>query len=587
MPKMKYHDEATDQWVALDAKNADAITDGVNTITPQQVVDLQTGLNNHTSNGDIHFTSTERTKLSGIAANANNYTLPNATTTTLGGVKVGTNLSVTTGTISVANASTTTKGVVQLNDTLTSTSTTLASTANQAKVLSNKIDVLTDNLNTHEIKKASTTELGHVKVDGTTITIDGTGTIKGANTYELPIATTSVLGGIKVDGVTITVDQNGVISSTNAKPNPLIYGVKIDTTNSNPETALTYTDDAVGFTPAKGNNGAFNYGSWEDKFPFNQIKPCLVNNGSVVNYLNPNDYSKFANGSNADITSGDAGDVMIEFPKLYWKFETVSTDLFIRYSDTRVDNSYKPLAHTKGAIEKDFVYISAYMGNTVSSKLRSLSGKTPTVSQTIGTFRTQAKANGTNYDQVAYYQLLMLQVLFIVMFKDRDSQTALGRGYVDGNSASMSTGGTNTKGLFYGETTGKLQNKFCGIEDFWGNVYYWIDGLFSDASRNILIGNQNFNDTGSGYINYGQGATTNIGGYISSIQGGTESGFIVKAAIGSATTHFSDGGGLYASCLPCFGGSWAGADGAGAFGLRVSYSASNASSSVGARLLAY
>lgn len=148
MPKMKYYDESTSQWVTLDAKNAEAITDGANTITPQKVKDIETKVDNHTSNADIHFTSTERTKLSGIAANANNYILPNATTTALGGVKVGTNLSVSSGTISVANASTTTKGVVQLNNTTASTSTTEALAANQGKVLSDKIDVLTGNLNT-------------------------------------------------------------------------------------------------------------------------------------------------------------------------------------------------------------------------------------------------------------------------------------------------------------------------------------------------------------------------------------------------------------------------------------------------------
>ena len=66
-----------------------------------------------------------------------------------------------------------------------------------------------------------------------------------------------------------------------------VYGVKIDTTNSNPATALTYTDNAIGFTPALGNNGAFNAGSWADKFPFNAIKPCLYKAGVVNYYLNP------------------------------------------------------------------------------------------------------------------------------------------------------------------------------------------------------------------------------------------------------------------------------------------------------------
>lgn len=61
------------------------------------------------------------------------------------------------------------------------------------------------------LKKASTSTLGGVKVDGTTITADSDGTIHGANTYTLPPATTSTLGGVIPDGTTITVDNDGTI----------------------------------------------------------------------------------------------------------------------------------------------------------------------------------------------------------------------------------------------------------------------------------------------------------------------------------------------------------------------------------------
>ena len=55
----------------------------------------------------------------------------------------------------------------------------------------------------YTLPTASTTVLGGVKVDGSTITINGSGVISGANTYSLPIATTTVLGGVKIDGTTI------------------------------------------------------------------------------------------------------------------------------------------------------------------------------------------------------------------------------------------------------------------------------------------------------------------------------------------------------------------------------------------------
>ena len=374
--------------------------------------------------------------------------------------------------------------------------------------------------------------------------------------------------------------------SVTATPTEMkIYGVKIEKANSNPETSVTYTDNAIGIAPMKSTAGVFNIGSWGDKFPFNAIKPCLVKNGVVNYYLNPNDYTKKADGSPADITTGTDGDVMVEFPKIYWKMSEDSTHRYIQYSDKPFTGA-KCLAHMRGITEKDKCYISVYLGFETGGKLRSLSGKTPTVSKTIGAFRTIAQANGVGYDQMSYYQLLMLQVLYTVAFKNLDSQTALGRGFVDGNTAATTTGGTNAKGIFYGETTGKQQMKFCGIEDFYGNCFYWIDGFFCDASRNILITNQNFNDTGSGYTNYGQGATVNLGGYISDIQGGTETGFVAKTVAGSATTHYADQGNLDASCLPRFGGVWNNGDNGGAFYLQVVDSDSNSYSSIGARLAA-
>jgi hypothetical protein len=58
---------------------------------------------------------------------------------------------------------------------------------------------------------ATTSTLGGVKVDGTTITINtSTGVISGANTYELPIASDTILGGVKV-GPGLTIDGAGVL----------------------------------------------------------------------------------------------------------------------------------------------------------------------------------------------------------------------------------------------------------------------------------------------------------------------------------------------------------------------------------------
>ncbi|MFT5872842.1 MAG: hypothetical protein ACI8WT_001780, partial [Clostridium sp.] len=309
-----------------------------------------------------------------------------------------------------------------------------------------------------------------------------------------------------------------------------IYGVDIST-SSDSKSALTYTDDAIGLTPSYGRGGTFNAGSWEDKFPFNQIKPCMFKNGVVQYYLNQLNYAQKEDGSASDITSGADGDAMIEFPKIYWKIENVSNIIKIRYSDIKVDDNYKCLAHMRGTTEKDFCYISAYLGFNLDGKLRSLSGKTPIATQSITTFRTQAQANGSGYDQMAHYQLTMLQVLFIVMFKNRNSQVALGFGNAYTNGSLKSTGNTNVKGMNYGSENAYLEQiKFCGIEDIWGNLACFLEGLIIDSTTNMLISNQNFNDLGNDYTNFGMLSSATISGYMSQIQGTTETGFIPKSS---------------------------------------------------------
>ncbi len=62
----------------------------------------------------------------------------------------------------------------------------------------------------YTLPTASTQTLGGVRVDGSTITINGSGIISSAATYTLPTATAQVLGGVKVgNGLDIS---NGVLS---------------------------------------------------------------------------------------------------------------------------------------------------------------------------------------------------------------------------------------------------------------------------------------------------------------------------------------------------------------------------------------
>ena len=71
---------------------------------------------------------------------------------------------------------------------------------------------LSDKPKEYSLPVASTSVLGGVKIDGSTITINN-GTISSKQ-YTLPTASTSTLGGVKVDGTSIKINANGIISAS-------------------------------------------------------------------------------------------------------------------------------------------------------------------------------------------------------------------------------------------------------------------------------------------------------------------------------------------------------------------------------------
>ena len=362
-----------------------------------------------------------------------------------------------------------------------------------------------------------------------------------------------------------------------------VFSYTIDSTNSNPETAVTYTGDCAGFTPATMGD-SFNWGSWADKWPFNEIKPCLVKNRAVVGYLNPNNYSEFEDGTPADIVSGDAGDCMVEFPKMYLGMSTDAqgiTTVTIT-NDATVEGVYDDAFVYKGKSYSKF-YVGAFKGYVFDNKLRSLSGKSPTVSETIGEFRTAAQANGEGYEQTQWYQLMLRQALYILLFKNLNSQAALGAGLTTGSK--KDTGGANSNGVNYGSTSASVQVKCLGIEDFWGNIYECVDGI---ATKNYTVytANGNYNDNCDGYTT-AKTIESIISGYMSKAEGTRELGFAPLQTSGSSSTYYCDSTQLKVDSsvyVAYFGGNWGNGEFAGAFTLFMNNSPSTSNYSIGARL---
>lgn len=172
------------------------------------------------------MSSADKTKLDGVSPSANNYALPRASSTILGGIKVGTNLSIAT------------DGELSAVDTTYDLATTSVAGL-MSGTDKGKLDGIATSANNYSLPNASASTLGGIKV-GTNLSIDGSGILSGAyntasqgntglmsgadkskldnieslaNNYSLPTASSSVLGGIKV-GTNLSIDVNGVLSST-------------------------------------------------------------------------------------------------------------------------------------------------------------------------------------------------------------------------------------------------------------------------------------------------------------------------------------------------------------------------------------
>lgn len=343
--------------------------------------------------------------------------------------------------------------------------------------------------------------------------------------------------GATMPDVLNSANLSDTINSIEGGQKYFIYGVFIDTTNSNPETSVTYTDDAVGMTA--GSN------EWDNTPIFKNIKPCMLKDGVVQYYLNPNDFTKKEDGTNADITSGNDGDVMIEIPKLYYEINTNGSILTVRVTDAPNIVGFNCYAHTRDVEgDREKLYIGAYLAYYDNSSLRSLSGKSPIANVDLSTLRNRVHAKGTGYDMLSFYPLTLIQCLYLIKYKNLNSQEALGKGYTNSsNTTVLNTGGTDTKGMCYGETNGTEQMKLFGMEDLWGNLYQIVEGIktIAESSRNTAFHTSFNNFSTSGSYQRVSSMSSNEDGFKRRVVGTNKGGFIPSSVSGaSATTYWCD-----------------------------------------------
>ncbi|ORN02680.1 fibronectin type III domain-containing protein [Lentilactobacillus parabuchneri] len=298
------------------------------------------------------------------------------------------------------------------------------------------------------------------------------------------------------------------------------------------------------------------------------------------------------------------GNAFVRVPKFYIRktqdkskpLSTWQVSLVKQGDDWYLPNCFYDFDDKK---ELDYVDVSRYEGSVISGKLQSKTGVTPTTNQTIVQLRSSAVANNTDgkkgYHLWDVHTLDALQVLFTIEFATLDSQSIM-KGNTDNTGTSLiNTGATdNVKGSSGFVTSGATPMTYRGIENLYGNLAMWTDGLnisnlslysCDDATKYVsdtftdpyykvsypLVSSGGQNITGLGLDKDHPGVTAPT-----------------SFNSDSYNTYYHDEGYVYAngSYVVITGGSWGwGAGGSGLWCWAGDPSSTDARSAVGSRLL--
>mgnify|MGYP000553262785 CR=1 FL=1 len=118
-----------------------------------------------------------------------------------------------------------------------------------------------------------------------------------------------------------------------------------------------------------------------------------------------------------------------------------------------------------------------------------------------------------------YASWCAIGLLYIVEFADWNTQSKIGKGYSSGSSA-IPSGGTDSMTYHTGRasgTDGATAVQYRHIENPWGNVFDWVDGVnFNGSTVYVCTDPAKYaDDTSAGYTNAGTRASSS--GYISAL----------------------------------------------------------------------
>lgn len=196
-------------------------------------------------------------------------------------------------------------------------------------------------------------------------------------------------------------------------------------------------------------------------------------------------------------TRSDA-DVVVFIPEFYYKI----------IDDTAGKKRYFYVASKEKSGFEKHPGSGRYVGRyNTDSNSTSCTGKAPLVSITRATARNNAKNKGNGWALYDYASWCAIGLLYIVEYADWDSQSKIGKGNTNGGSL-ISSGGTDSMIFHTGRasgTDGTTAVQYRHIENPWGNIHEWIDGVnFSDGTVYVCNDHSKFaDDTSTNYTSIG------------------------------------------------------------------------------------
>lgn len=339
-----------------------------------------------------------------------------------------------------------------------------------------------------------------------------------------------------------------------------------------------------------------------------KFKRCIAkpygDDAALISYLSESNSYKWPDDTTAEWGISDKSNLMVHFPKYYHKTIERSPGIWRTYiSEQQIDSDY---------IEEPEMLLGAFEAIKFSDKdyISSVYNQVSTASQTIATFVTQAKANGSMWGIGDYRSHATIARIFCAYYKNTNISTSNSAIPCSGGTKRYNygkTGGTMTLGNRDGkaavvEDTGYYSTNFLGIEDCYYSKWEFVQGINLLKGKYVVYDGGSFPDkdvadleaagaTNIRVVGYepNPAATAAYSGWTKAVAQGKYGDVVPTAHGGSETTYYSDYSWFNPTANRIFLRSGASGDGSrcGVFLATANLASSLSWANVGARLAFY